>query len=268
MTGYLTSEAVVLSSIDYGESDKIVTFYTLEFGKIKSIAKGAKRSKKRFVNNLEPFSYIKLLFFQKPGRDLVMLEQADIIRRFDSLPLDIERIAFGSYCLELLNEMTPEGQANQKAFELLLKFLIMLDAGADIGTIVMFFEMRLLSILGYTPHLDMCVVCKKTPEGSNKIFFSSVRSGILCPDCRGDEKSLIPVSPGAIKFLILAAKTDVDKADRINMPDWAEEECKKITDDFLRYQLGKELKSKRFLHKLQAVSSQLSAFGAQQKTPS
>ena len=253
MTGHCAALAVVLSSIDYGESDKIVTFYTLEFGKIKGIAKGAKRSKKRFVNNLEPFSYIKLLFFQKPGRDLVMLEQADIIGRFDSLLTDIDRLAFGSYCLELLNEMTPEGQINQKAFELLLKFLVMLDQGANIRTLVVFFEMRLLSILGYHPHLDMCVVCKNTPTNNKRIFFSSARSGILCFNCRGQEKSLILASPGAIKFLMLAAKTDVDKADRIAMPDWAAEECKKVMDDFLRYQLGKELKSKRFLDKMQAM---------------
>lgn len=257
MTGYCTALAVVLSSIDYGESDKIVTFYTLEFGKIKGIAKGAKRSRKRFVNNLEPFSYIRLLFFQKQGRDLMMIEQADVIRRFDSLFLEIDRIAFGSCCLELLNEMTPEGQKNQKAFELLLKSLIMLDKGANIRTIVVFFEMKLLSILGYHPHLETCVVCKKpaTRAGAaeTKIFFSSVRSGILCPRCKCHEKSLIPVSPGTIKFLMLAAKTDVDKAERITMPDWAAEECKKIMDDFLRYQLGKELKSKRFLEKLQAM---------------
>ena len=253
MTGYFTTEAIVLSSIDYGESDKIVTFYTLEFGKIKGIAKGAKRSKKRFVNNLEPFSYINLLFFQKQGRELVILEQAEIMRRFDLLTLDIDRLAFGSYCLELLNEMTLEGQQNQGAFELLLKFLIMLDGGTHIRTIVMFFEMRLLSILGYCPHLDICVVCKKAPTSNNKIFFSSARSGILCSTCKNQEKFVIPVSPGTIKFLMLAAKTDIGKADRISMADWAAEECERVMRDFLKYQLGKELKSKKFLDKIQAM---------------
>ena len=257
MTGYFTTEAIVFGSIDYGESDKIVTFYTLKFGKIKGIAKGAKRSKKRFVNNLEPFSYINLVFFQKQGRELVMLEQAEIVRRFDLLTMDIDRLAFGSYCLELLNEMTLEGQQNQRAFELLLKFLIMLDGGTHIRTIVMFFEMRLLSLLGYHPHLDTCVVCKNdivsgvTPD--TKIFFSSARSGILCSTCKDQGKFVIPVSPGTIKFLMLAAKTDIDKADRISMAEWAAEECERVMGDFLKYQLGKELKSRRFLNKLQAI---------------
>jgi len=94
MTGHFTTEAIVLNSIDYGESDRIVTFYTLGFGKVKGIAKGAKNSRKRFVNNLEPFSYIKLLIFQKENRDLSIIEQADIIRRFDKLVFDIERLAF------------------------------------------------------------------------------------------------------------------------------------------------------------------------------
>ncbi|MBI3752640.1 MAG: DNA repair protein RecO [Deltaproteobacteria bacterium] len=264
MTGYFTTEAIVLGSIDYGESDRIVTFYTLEFGKLKGIAKGAKRSKKRFVNNLEPFSHIRLLFFQKQGRDLVMLEQADVVGRFDNLLFDIHKLAFGSYCLELLSEMTPEYQKNEKVFELLLKFLIMLDRGTNIKTAVRIFEMRLLSILGYHPHLDVCVVCKNNvmaeagahahaPLPDTKLFFSSARSGILCPRCNGREKSLIPVSQGTIKFLMLAAKSALDKMDRIAMPDWAAEESERIIGDFIRYQLGKELKSKRFLNKIQAM---------------
>lgn len=249
MTGHFTTEAVVLGSIDYGESDKIVTFYTLEFGKLKGIAKGAKRSKKRFVNNLEPFSYIRLLFSQKQGRDLAIVEQADVIRRFDNLFLDINKLAFGSYCLELLNEMTPEAQKNQKAFELLVNFLTLLHGGANARTTVMFFEMRLLSILGYHPHLDACVVCKNAPL-HKKVFFSSAKSGIVCFACKNQEKFVIPVSLGAIKFLMLAAKTDIDKMDRICMADWAAEECERVMGDFLKYQLGKELKSKRFLEKI------------------
>lgn len=261
MTGHFTTDAVVLGAIDYGESDRIVTFYTLEFGKLKGIAKGAKRSKKRFAGILEPFSYIKLLFFQKPGRDLVFLEQADTIKRFDNLLLDIDRIAFGSYCLELLSEMTPEHQKNQKAFELLLKILAMLNQGADSKSTARIFEMRLLSLLGYHPYLDACVVCKH--ETDTKIFFSSAKSGILCPSCKEKASAnrelritnhgFIPVSQGAIKFLIQAAKSDIDKIERISMPDWASEECGKIMEDFIRYQLGKELKSKRFLRKIETT---------------
>ncbi|MBI3399526.1 MAG: DNA repair protein RecO [Deltaproteobacteria bacterium] len=261
MTGHFTTEAIVLNSIDYGESDRIVTFYTLGFGKVKGIAKGAKNSRKRFVNNLEPFSYIKLLIFQKENRELFIIEQADIMGRFDKLMFDIERLAFGSYCLELLNEMTPEGQRNLKVFELLVKFLIMLNEGANIKTVVTVFEMKLLSLLGYYPHLDACVSCKNVPISRNRIFFSSAKSGIVCYSCKGSEISLMPVSPGAIEFLTLAAKTDIEKADRISMPDWASEECENIMGDFLRYQLGKELKSKKFLNKLQAMTERQEAIG-------
>ncbi len=250
MTGHFTAEAIVLNAIDYGESDRIVTIYTREFGKVKGIAKGAKRSRKRFVNNLEPFSHIRVLFSQKRGRDLAIIEQADIIGRFDNLTLNIERLASGSCCLELINEMTPEGQRNQKAFELLLKFLAILEGGANPERIMRIFEMRLLSILGYHPYLDGCVVCKNVLADGNKLFFSSSKSGILCFNCSRREKSLIPVSLGAIKFLMLAARTDIDKVDRIAMADWAAEECEKILGDFIKYQLGKELKSRRFMEKI------------------
>src|SRR3972149_3851703 len=98
MNGHFTTEAIVLNSMDYGESDRIVTLYTLGFGKVRGIAKGAKRSRKRFVNKLEPFSYINLLFFQKHGRELVMIEQAETIRGFNGLLVDMERRHCNNYC--------------------------------------------------------------------------------------------------------------------------------------------------------------------------
>ncbi|OGQ27673.1 MAG: DNA repair protein RecO [Deltaproteobacteria bacterium RIFCSPHIGHO2_02_FULL_42_44] len=250
MTGHFKTEAIVLKSMDYGESDRIITFYTLEFGKVKGIAKGARNSKKRFVNNLEPFSYINLLFFQKQGRDLVIVEQAEVIRRFDTLTADLERFAFACYCLELLNEMTLEEQKNIKVFELLVKFLIMLNGGAGIKTIVMFFQIKLFSLLGYYPHLDTCIVCKNIPTDDNKVFFSTARSGILCFVCGDQEKSLIPVSQGTVKFLILAARIDIEKAERIDMAEWAAKECEKVIGDFIIHHLGKELKSKKFIEKI------------------
>lgn len=254
MIGNYTTDAIVLGSIDYGESDRIVTFYTIDYGKVKGIAKGAKRSKHRFVNNLEPFSCIKLLFFQKQGRELVRIEQADILQRFDNLLLNLERLAQGSYCLELLNEMTPDGQKNEEVFELLRNFLERLDTGFDPQTLTICFEIKLLSLLGYYPHLDACVVCKQIPAQDEKLFFSSDKSGMICPRCKGAAKSLIPISLGTVKFFTLAARTDIDKVERLQMPPWAMKECRNVMDDFVRYQLGKELKSKRFLEKIKAVN--------------
>jgi DNA repair protein RecO (recombination protein O) len=126
----------------------------------------------------------------------------------------------------------------------------MLNGGGNLKTTVMSFEMKLLTLLGYYPHLDACVVCKNIPDSRSKIFFSYVKSGILCSDCKGEEKTLSPLSHGTVKLLILASKTDIEKAERIDMEDWAAREYVHIIGNFVTYQLGKELKSRRFLEKI------------------
>jgi len=84
--------AIILHAIPYGEADQIVTLYTLDFGKVKGIAKGAKRSRKRFGNTLETCSYVSVSFFEKETADLVRLSHCDLIRPFAGLREDIQKL--------------------------------------------------------------------------------------------------------------------------------------------------------------------------------
>src|SRR4030043_2225058 len=116
---FFTTNAIVIRSHHYGESDKIVTFFTKDFGKIKGIAKGARRSKKRFQNALDLFSHLRLIFFDKEGMGLVRAEGCDIINSFPKIREDLKKIFYGNYFLELANEMAGEREGNQEVFELL-----------------------------------------------------------------------------------------------------------------------------------------------------
>src|SRR4030043_2259128 len=116
------THAIVIRSLNYGESDKIITFFTKEFGKLKGIAKGARRSRKRFQNALGLFSHLRLIFFDKEGLGLVRAESCDILHSFPKIKEDLKKILYGNYYLELVNEMAGEREANREAFELLLFF--------------------------------------------------------------------------------------------------------------------------------------------------
>src|SRR5512134_3647864 len=122
-----TTNAIVIHSFHYGESDKIVTFFTKDFGKIKGIAKGARRSRRRFQNALDLFSHLRLIFFDREGIGLVRAEGCDILSPFSHIREDLRKILYGNYFLELLNEMTGEREAHREAFELLLIFLSTLN---------------------------------------------------------------------------------------------------------------------------------------------
>src|SRR4030065_1867561 len=118
-----TTNAIVIRSTNYGESDKIVTFFTRDFGKLKGIAKGARRSRKRFQNALGLFSYLRLIFFDKEGMGLGRGEGCDMLHSFPKIREDLKKILYGNYYLELANEMAGEREGNREVFELLLSFL-------------------------------------------------------------------------------------------------------------------------------------------------
>jgi DNA repair protein RecO (recombination protein O) len=114
----------VIRSLNYGESDRIVTFFTKDFGKIKGIAKGARRSRKRFQNALGLFSHLRLIFFDREGMGLARVESGDILHTFPRIRENLTKIYHGNYFLELVNEMAGERERNLEAFDLLLAFFL------------------------------------------------------------------------------------------------------------------------------------------------
>lgn len=243
------TKAIVLSSTNYGESDKIVTFFTSEYGKIKGIAKGARRSKKRFVNTLEPFTYIKLGFF-KTKRGLVRIEYCDLIRAFLGVREGIEKIAFGSSYLELLDNLAGEGQKNLKAFVLLLRFFYVLEDAVNFEGTMPLFELRLLSILGYRPLLSGCVVCRRVIEDEGVLSFSPSEGGLICRDCKKNKSSLIPISGDTVRTFKLSLSVGSDKLRDISLSSSGISESKKLIREFITYHLGKRLKSWNFLDEI------------------
>jgi len=247
--------AIILRSIPYGEWDKIVTLYTLDFGKVKGIAKGAKRSQKRFGNTLEIASYVKATFFEKETSDLVRLSQCELIRPFAGLREDINKLAWASYFIELVEQLTGERIKNKSLFRLLIVFLSLIDRGILKEEIQRVFEVRLLSLLGYQPEFNHCLRCRKGLSGE-KIFFSVREGGMLCAACAASLPGLIPVSMGTAKTLLLARSIPLDKVGRISFSPQSLKESEAILTPFLQHYLGKELKSKKFLEQTLPVGGQ------------
>lgn len=241
--------AVVLRSMPYGESDQIVTLYTLTLGKIKGIAKGAKRSRKRFGNTLEICSYISATFFEKENLDLVRLSHCELIRPFAGLREDIAKLAWASYLIELVNALTAERIKNKALFRLLIVFLNLIDRGTLKGEIQRVFEVRLLSLLGYQPQFNHCTRCQRGLFGE-RFFFGAKEGGVVCPSCAANLPGLLPVSLGTIKTLLLAQSIPLEKVGRISFSPQSLKESQAVLTLFLQQYLGKELKSKKFLEQI------------------
>src|SRR3972149_3686105 len=212
--GHYSTEAIILHSFDYGESDRILAFYTKEFGKHTGIAKGARRSKRRFVGNICPPSYVNLLFY-RGNNDLAMVEEASLIYGFPELKGDGSRYADSCYILELANEMTSDGgHQKPELFEGLLCFLKLVNFSGGGKSLLRFYEIKLLATLGYRPHLSGCVVCREDFSGG-RVFFNSEKGGAVCVGCAGRLGGTIPFSAATAHSLAMAGRMPIEKLNRL-----------------------------------------------------
>jgi DNA repair protein RecO (recombination protein O) len=248
-----TTESIVIRSINYGESDKIVTFFSKDFGKIRGIAKGARRSRKRFQNALGLFSHLRLIFFDREGMGLVRAESGDILHTFPKIREDLKKIFYGNYYLELVNEMSEERETNREAFHLLLSFLFNLEAGEPQEEHLRMFEIRMLSLFGYQPNMKRCDLCKRGWEDLKEtptLFFSIEKGAMVCESCAKRRNNLIPFSLGTAKLIEQTSQMELSKIHRLKFTSQSLSESRELLPKFIVYQLGKELRSLKALREI------------------
>lgn len=244
-----TTNAIVIRSFHYGESDKIVTFFTQDFGRLKAIIKGARRSRKRFQNALDLFSHLRLLFFDREGMGLVRGESGDILNSFPKIREDLKKIFYGNYFLELVNEMAGEREASPEAFDLLLSFLLILEKMEPKEEQLRMFEIRMLSLFGYRPNMRRCGLCKKDWEDLKEvpILFSSEKGSLVCEVCSKGLNNLLPLSLGTARLIEGISQMELPKIHRLRFTSLALSESRELLPKFITYQLGKEMKSLKAL---------------------
>lgn len=174
-------EALVLRHTDFSEADRIVSLLTAEFGLQKGFAKAARKSRKRFGAALEPFSQVGVHWRVGRGQ-LWSLQEMDLFDSRSGLRTDLQRLALASYAVELVEVLLEEGQPHQQIYELLCAFLNFLAQGGDRATARLLFELRLVYLLGYIPHLLHCSECLKI-FADEPVRFDAVRGGSLCMNC-------------------------------------------------------------------------------------
>lgn len=240
----------VLKSLSYGESDLIVTFYSRESGKISGIAKGAKRSKKRFANVFEPFSLTNIIFSRKNRDALAFIESCDIIDHYADIRLDLEKTLTAAYFIDLADHFSPEGKQNEKLFALLADFLSLLARESVSEATIRFFEMRLLKIVGFEPELTACVQCKKHVTNGASYYFFPKEGGIFCSSCAQTARYDQRVSAGAVRTLLLGKDMDMEKMKMVCMSDSLASESRNLLCGFITYVLGKEVKSLKVMEQV------------------
>jgi DNA repair protein RecO (recombination protein O) len=247
------TKGFVLHTLSYSESDLIVTFYSHDFGKLKGIAKGAKRSKKRFTNVFEPFSLTDIIFSRKNRDTLAFIESCSIIDHYHTIRQDLEKTLIASYFIDLTDHFSPEGKTNEKLFQLLQDFLIILGQEKASYCAIRFFEMRLLKLTGFEPTLDHCIICKMPVTNGNSYYFYPRDGGIKCSVCAQPEKYDQSISTGTVRTLLLGKDMNIDKIKSISLSDSLATESRNILTGFISHVLGREVKSLKVMEQVRKL---------------
>jgi len=217
--GYKT-EAVVLRSFRLGEADRVLHLYTLARGRVGAVAKGIRKTKSRFGARLEPLSHVELLLHEGAG-ELQTVTGVELLNSHHAVREQRYPLGVGLVGAEAMLRLFTEQEANPRAFQALTRFLELLDelpAGSGrpaLDPLALSFQLKLLWLSGYLPHLTSCANCGS--QDAPLIGYSPAAGGAVCAGCRADALALSPAGIAGIEGLLarpLAEAGDVGITDR------------------------------------------------------
>jgi DNA repair protein RecO (recombination protein O) len=244
------TRCIVLKNTDFGESDRIITLYSPDHGRFTAIAKGAKRSKKRFVNKLEEFSLLEVSYRPAKHNRLHFLSEAELQEAFLTLRTHWQRYCPATLASELVLRFTQEHDPDSKIFTLLHWLLTSLHNGTSPLPALVFFLLHLLDTCGYRPRFHHCATCLCLPENNKQrsFTFQPGNGALLCSQCSGNSQpSRLTLSLQSLKFLQTAQKMTCQQMQRLQMPEQVASECLFVLYSYSRYLLQCDIHSWSFL---------------------
>jgi DNA repair protein RecO (recombination protein O) len=210
-----STEAVVLRSLRLGEADRIVHLYTSERGRIGAVAKGIRKTKSRFGGRLEPLSHVALQLHQGSG-ELQTVTGADLVRSHSAVREDAYRLSVGLIGAEAMLRLFPEQERNDRAFTALTRFLDVLEedtapaARPVLDPLGLSFQLKLLWLSGYLPHLTSCAECGA--DDAPLVGYSPRAGGAVCRACASGAMPLSPAGIDGIERLLREPLADAHGA--------------------------------------------------------
>ena len=242
-----TANAIVLRRINFGETDRIVTLYMRERGKISGIAKGARKPISRLAGATETLTYGK--YQLATGKTLDVITQVEVKESFPRIHGDLDRIAHATYMAELMDKLVEEHEPNVDLFELLLSALYLMERPNEPEKITHMFELQFVKLLGYEPTLEKCVRCRK-PLPPGEVFFSPSMGGVVCRECGPLPEDAMEISHEAVETMQELLTADAPEVERMEIPQEIMRQIARAMRWYIRYRAERELKSLEFLQTL------------------
>jgi DNA repair protein RecO (recombination protein O) len=255
--------------MDHRETSKLAFFFTRKCGKVIGVLKGIRSHPRKFGSSADKGTVNDIVFYQYANSDIHLIAQCDMKEYFPALMQDIKKLNAAEYACELLNKVMPLEEPNPAVYAFLLEFLRALDtapltgfpsgetAAGNISRLVHMFQIKVLVLSGFRPHLDSCVRCGKAIAAMHPLNrhsrtadtarFSVLKGGLICPVCHPRDSDSIAVSPGAVATLLYIEKKDWAACLNLRVPSGIRKELKNILNNFLVFHLEKNIRSGKYL---------------------
>jgi DNA repair protein RecO (recombination protein O) len=241
------AEAIVLRGYSLAEADLITTLFTREFGKIRAVAKAARRLKNRFSGTLEPLSHIRVDFYERENRELVYLNRCDLEETFFDLQADYGFQVAGAYMVEIIDALLPDREVNPKVFRLLLSVLRERKRGIATIALLAYFNYWMLKLSGFLPVLDVCSRCGAL-LGTRGARLALSEHKVYCQDCKTSGGTAVP--PACISLAQFFARESVHRVQERGVSPETFDKLNAVLERLTLAAVEKPIKSISLLHDL------------------
>jgi len=241
------SEAIVLRTYPLREADLLVTLFTRVEGKVRGVARSAKKSKKRFGGALEPLTYVRAFYDVRERQELTRLDACDVLESPLASEVSYPRAVALGHIAELLDELLPDHESNDAIFRLTLSVLHILS-GPEIWMAVTYFDLWLTRLVGFLPELTECVFCGRSLNGS-RAYFHALADGLMCTDDKRLASSEISSESRALAAQMFRAP--VDSFTELPWPKAQGADLRKFLIQILQRHIEKKLVTAGMLERLQ-----------------
>lgn len=239
----IRTEGVVLKKMNIGEADKILTIFTLDYGKIKVMAKGIRKIKSKLAGSLEQFMLLDLRLVE--GKTFFIPTDVVIIDELSNIHINLKNIAKCFYVAEIIDKLFEENQSHPEAF-VLLKDILRLINHSEKEIVLRIAELKLIESAGFKPELDSCVHCKELISAGEN-YWDDVEGGLICANCFSKYHHGSRVDDDVIKILRFIGRNELGSACRLKIAPSILIELEKILQKYIESVLERELKSRKFL---------------------
>ena len=225
-----TVEAVIISHKNFGEADRLVTFFSKEMGKIRGLAKGVRKMGSRKAAYLEPFMHSKISLAK--GKTFWIITQADAVKQYPALSESLEKTGIASYVMELSDRFTLEEESASELFRLIDHTLQRIASDRDAFTPMLYFELHILDYAGFRPDLTDCVSCGETIIAQDQNF-SAAQGGAVCPQCGTSDPRVQKISLDALRYLRHYQRSSYSAIAHLTVPKPLQSEISKLVNAYI-----------------------------------